>query len=36
MTFDHSLAFYLAGSLIWSAVLLAGSAPVVLRAYRKD
>lgn len=35
-TFDHSLAFYAAGSLIWSVVLLAVAAPLVLRAYRKD
>jgi ABC-2 type transport system permease protein len=35
-TFDHSLSFYVVGSLIWSAVLLAVAAPLVLRAYRKD
>jgi ABC-type multidrug transport system permease subunit len=35
-TFDHSLGFYLVGSLVWSGVLLAVAAPLVLRAYRKD
>jgi ABC-type multidrug transport system permease subunit len=35
-TFDHPLSFYVVGSLIWAAVLLAVSAPLVLRAYRKD
>jgi ABC-2 type transport system permease protein len=35
-TFDHSLAFYLVGSLIWSGILLVLSAPLVLRAYRSD
>lgn len=35
-TLDHSLAFYITGSLIWSVVLLAAAAPLVLRAYRKD
>lgn len=35
-TFDHSLAFYLAGSFIWSVVLLALAVPLTLHAYRKD
>jgi ABC transporter DrrB family efflux protein len=35
-TFDHGLAFYVVGSLLWSAALLVISAPLVLRAYRKD
>ena len=35
-TFDHPLAFYIAGSLIWSGVLLALSVPLVVHAYRKD
>lgn len=35
-TFDHSLAFYIIGSLIWSLALLATAAPLALRAYRND
>lgn len=35
-TFDHSLGFYVVGSLVWSAALLALTAPLILRAYRKD
>ena len=35
-TFDHPLSFYVIGSLIWSAVLLAVAAPLILRAYRSD
>ena len=35
-TFDHSLGFYVLGSVLWSAVLLVVAAPLVLRAYRKD
>ncbi len=35
-TFDHSLTFYVVGSLIWSAVLLVVTAPLILHAYRKD
>lgn len=35
-TFDHSLTFYVAGSLVWSLALLCVAAPLVLRAYRKD
>jgi ABC-2 type transport system permease protein len=35
-TFDHSLSFYVVGSIVWSAVLLVLSAPLILRAYRKD
>lgn len=35
-TFGHSLAFYVTGSLIRSADLLAVAAPLVLHAYRQD
>jgi hypothetical protein len=35
-TFDHPLSFYVVGSLVWAAVLLLVSAPLVLHAYRKD
>lgn len=35
-TFDHGLAFYVLGSLLWSVALLAVAAPLVLLAYRKD
>lgn len=35
-TFDHSLTFYIVGSLVWSAALILLAAPLVLRAYRKD
>ncbi|WP_310526740.1 hypothetical protein [Nocardioides sp.] len=35
-SFDHGLAFYVVGSLVWSVALLAVAAPLVLRAYRKD
>lgn len=35
-TLDHTLAFYIIGSLIWSLALLAAAAPLALYAYRKD
>jgi ABC-2 type transport system permease protein len=34
-TFDHSLTYYVAGSLLWSVALLAAVAPMALRAYRR-
>jgi hypothetical protein len=36
VTFDHSLTYYVAGSLLWSAVLVAVMAPLTLRAYRRE
>lgn len=35
-TFDHSLAFYLVGSLLWCVVLSAVALLLALRAYRKE
>ena len=35
-TFGHSLTFYVAGSLLWCAVLLAVFAPLAVRAYRRS
>lgn len=34
-TLDHELGFYVVGSLLWTALLLAIAAPLALRAYRK-
>jgi ABC-2 type transport system permease protein len=34
-TFEHSLEFYVVGSLVWSAVIAAVLAPLALMAYRK-
>ncbi|UJA20160.1 ABC transporter permease [Thermoleophilia bacterium SCSIO 60948] len=33
---EHSLGYYLIGSLIWSAAMIAVFAPLAVRAYRKD
>lgn len=33
---EHSLGYYVVGSLIWSAALVAVFAPLAVRAYRKD
>lgn len=35
-TFDHSLSFYVVGSVLWSVALLVLAAPLILRAYRSD
>ena len=35
-TYDHSLTFYVAGSVLWSLALIAVTAPFALRAYRRD
>ena len=35
-TFDHGLAYYVVGSLLWCAGLVAVAVPLALRAYRKE
>jgi ABC-type multidrug transport system permease subunit len=35
-TFDHSLGFYIVGSLVWCVVLTAVGLFLALRAYRKE
>lgn len=35
-SFAHSLSFYVVGSVAWSLALVAVSAPLALRAYRRD
>ncbi len=34
-TFDHSLEYYVIGSLIWTVVIVAAVAPFAIRSYRK-